>query len=106
MSALKFGELPPGLKSWNELYEQPAEPAVANTRWVRVDGVIEVRVTVDQVLEVEADASDADIIEAALGLQGVDLNVVGPDSYVDTDYFGITIDAATGKEIARRGVSL
>ncbi len=105
MSALKFGELPPGLKSWNELYEPPVE-TVVSTRWVRVDGVIEVRVTVDQVFEVAADASDADIIEAALMLQGVDLNVVGPDSYVDTDYFGITIDAATDGEIKRRGVSL
>lgn len=106
MSALQFGQLPPGVKSWQALYTEPTQPEPAKTRWVRVDGWVEIRVTIDQVLEVEADESDDDIIKAALSQQNIDLDLIGPDWRVNVDYSGISIDPARTKEIEHREVKL
>lgn len=93
MAALKFGELPPGLDSWMELYGQPKPAPTKKLRYFKVVGRVTIEYTeqVEEIIDVDdtpADTKHDNLIELAIAQSGLSnvantwsLDVIEVDEY-------------------------
>lgn len=101
MTTIAFGQLPPGVKTWNELYTAPEEEGeTAGKKWFRVRGKVIIEHQIDRTVQMDADASEDDIINEAIDSAGIDRY-----SCDDVDDIGLDIeeveDPDTNKRVRR-----
>lgn len=101
MTTLAFGQLPPGVKTWQDLYQAESEDdAPAGKKWFRVRGKVIIEHYIDRTIEMDAAASEDDILNEAIDAAGIDRY-----SCDDVDDIGLDVeeveDPDTNKRIVR-----